>query len=375
MIEQILAGINKQVEQYKDDYTAIDNAVIQHSKISIQALGMYAFLKFHHNGWYFTLESIAKEQNCSYGFVKKCIDELMELSLLKRIEPSSRNEKGHKQSCYILYDSYTSANNEIRKEYEQKILAEKPTTQIMGAGIENNPSHKNPTLENQGVGEPTAENIGVGKNPQNADFERLSGENSKNQKNIKALNKYNIINNNINVNSNKNILESREEYIICATSQKTNENGNKTKIKTIEVPLFENKRMTKEQKFIKAIEDYRSLKESEPNLPISEELWGEWCEMFIENNARKPKLNKILFKQLKDTIKYPKEFVESQFQRGLSAGWISPYLDDRNFQMWQRDMKVAEKLAEDDKNNKKVVFRPFDPNLLPEECRDREFMF
>lgn len=281
---------------YNTNYTKIDNNILKFN-MSIEAKGLFCYMSSKPNEWKFTIKSLARQLYCTENKMRKMVNELMEIKLLKR--HFENDERGYRRSVYTIYDSYT-----MDKENQ----------------------NKNPIVENPKVEKPKVENPSYG-----------------NQEDGQYI--YN--NNNIYINNINNNKLSKEELNKESNKERDSLKGNFEKN---EMPNFTKKRTTRKEKYIQAIKDYRVLKAENPNLAIEESKWAEWCENVIRLTTKIT--NSALLKQLKSSIGLDKEYLEYKIDKAIESSWQSPFfskvdMDKYNRMKHYNDMYLNQKSSYD----------------------------
>ena len=260
---------------YNTNYTKIDNNILKFN-MSIEAKGLFCYMSSKPNEWKFTIESLARQLYCTEAKMRKIVNELMDIKLLKR--HFENDERGYRRSVYTIYDSYT-----MEKENQDK------------NPIVENPSYENPSYENPYYG---------------------------NQEEGKQED---IYNNNIYINNNKLNKEELNNKLNKESKKESNKERDSLKgiFEKNEMPNFTKKRITRKEKYIQAIKDYRALKAENPNLAIEESKWLEWCENVIRLTTKTT--NSALLKQLKSSIGLDKEYLEYKIDKAIESSWQSPF--------------------------------------------------
>lgn len=274
----------KYLEKYEKNFTQLDNNVIAElgkvKNYALEAIGLYTFMVSKPNDWDFSVDTIARQNNSTEAKVKKAMDILIEHKLVKR---ELYRASGKYDSIYCIFDSYTKA-----KEINFDLLIT--------------------DLENQRLVKARRNNIYIynNNNITNTKYKELT------------------------VTVNKESLVKKESLDVIESSKKVD-------FKEIDfsLPDFSRKKITKKDKYIQAIKDYRNFKANNPSLSISEALWAEWCENVIRVGGSKV-TNSALVKQLKSSLEYPQDYLENKIEKALESGWLSPYFKKDDFQRYNR---------------------------------------
>ena len=74
----------KTQKHYKEDYTQLQNDIIDDSTLSLKALGLWLYMWRQPNDWYFTAELIAKQRKDGVTAVRSALKELENNNYLQR---------------------------------------------------------------------------------------------------------------------------------------------------------------------------------------------------------------------------------------------------------------------------------------------------
>lgn len=122
-------------------YAVIPNSILNNTKLSFKAKGLYAYIQSKPDDWNFSVENIAAQAKEGVESIRGAISELEQFGLLTRRK--FQVEKGHWDIEYILHEVTVIEEVEV------------PTPKNPTSG---NPSQENPRLENPASENPASEN-------------------------------------------------------------------------------------------------------------------------------------------------------------------------------------------------------------------------
>jgi DNA-binding MarR family transcriptional regulator len=91
-----------------EPYTIIHNSVVNDTKLSFKALGLYLYLRSKPESWKFTEEQLAKQHKEGVTAIRSAIKELQEAGYLKR-EFNYQEIKG-REVIYHIYETSSLEN-------------------------------------------------------------------------------------------------------------------------------------------------------------------------------------------------------------------------------------------------------------------------
>ena len=97
--------LNKKLQK---NFTIADNRIMQNSRLSFEARGLYFYMLSLPDGWEFSEARIAKNGGIGLDKCKRILKELFDIGLVKR--EFTHNEKGYKKAIYTLFDFTTMEN-------------------------------------------------------------------------------------------------------------------------------------------------------------------------------------------------------------------------------------------------------------------------
>ena len=96
--------LNKKLQK---NFTIADNRIMQNSRLSFEARGIYFYMLSLPDGWEFSEARLAKNGGIGLDKCKRILKELFEIGLVKR---EFTHKKGYKKSIYTLFDFDTIEN-------------------------------------------------------------------------------------------------------------------------------------------------------------------------------------------------------------------------------------------------------------------------
>ena len=102
----------KITKNFSKNFSIIDNRVIQSEALDFNAKGLYAYIATLPDDWEFNMERIAHMNNTTLGKVKKAIDDLENIGLLKRNYYLNQDGKKGYRAEYVIYDFDTMKENQ-----------------------------------------------------------------------------------------------------------------------------------------------------------------------------------------------------------------------------------------------------------------------
>ena len=114
--------LNKKLQK---NFTIADNRIMQSSRLSFEARGLYFYMLSLPDGWEFSEARIAKNGGIGLDKCKRILKELFEIGLVKR--EFTHNEKGYKKAIYTLFDFTTMENTTAENPSTENPMKENPT--------------------------------------------------------------------------------------------------------------------------------------------------------------------------------------------------------------------------------------------------------
>ena len=114
--------LNKKLQK---NFTIADNRIMQNSRLSFEARGLYFYMLSLPDGWEFSEARIAKNGGIGLDKCKRILKELFEIGLVKR--EFTHNEKGYKKAIYTLFDFTTMENTTAENPSAENPMKENPT--------------------------------------------------------------------------------------------------------------------------------------------------------------------------------------------------------------------------------------------------------
>ena len=114
--------LNKKLQK---NFTIADNRIMQNSRLSFEARGLYFYMLSLPDGWEFSEARIAKNGGIGLDKCKRILKELFEIGLVKR--EFTHNEKGYKKAIYTLFDFTTMENTTVENPSTENPTKENPT--------------------------------------------------------------------------------------------------------------------------------------------------------------------------------------------------------------------------------------------------------
>ena len=188
----------KITKNFSKNFTIIDNRVIQSGALDFNAKGLYAYIATLPDDWEFNMGRIAHMNNTTLGKVKKAIDDLENIGLLKRNYYLNQDGKKGYRAEYMIYDFDTMKENQDSNNLDI-----------------DNTNLENPSLNKSRPNFSTPKNLGVVNNKEinnkeilKNELEVLEGEIIECE-DLKVKNEKLNANNALAVNENKGMLESK----------------------------------------------------------------------------------------------------------------------------------------------------------------------
>ena len=114
--------LNKKLQK---NFTIADNRIMQNSRLSFEARGLYFYMLSLPDGWEFSEARLAKNGGIGLDKCKRILKELFEIGLVKR--EFTHNEKGYKKAIYTLFDFTTMENTTAENPSTENPMKENPT--------------------------------------------------------------------------------------------------------------------------------------------------------------------------------------------------------------------------------------------------------
>ena len=114
--------LNKKLQK---NFTIADNRIMQNSRLSFEARGLYFYMLSLPDGWEFSEARLAYNGGIGLDKCKRILKELFEIGLVKR--EFTHNEKGYKKAIYTLFDFSTMENTTAENPSAENPMKENPT--------------------------------------------------------------------------------------------------------------------------------------------------------------------------------------------------------------------------------------------------------
>lgn len=86
-------AVLRQGARVQDHYTMIANDILRRPDVSMNAMGIYCFMRSHREGWEISTKNIARERGLSESTVKRAVRELESIGYLERLQGRADNGK------------------------------------------------------------------------------------------------------------------------------------------------------------------------------------------------------------------------------------------------------------------------------------------
>lgn len=103
--------MSKVIKNFTKNFTIADNRVAQCEELDLNAKGLYLYIASLPNDWEFSIERIARANNTTEGKVKRAIEQLEKVGLLKRHYELNVNGKRGVSADYEVFDFDTRIEN------------------------------------------------------------------------------------------------------------------------------------------------------------------------------------------------------------------------------------------------------------------------
>lgn len=147
---------------YKQKYTVIDNAVIEDTKLSWKAKGLFTYLWSRPDNWNFYVSEVAKHAKGSRDQVMTGLEELETAGYLLRSRKRDKNGRLTSENEWLLSQEPNTAwiteAAEKKAKKKGKVKTKKKQTFIKAVYNFSLPKSENPTLEKPTLEKPTLEN-------------------------------------------------------------------------------------------------------------------------------------------------------------------------------------------------------------------------
>lgn len=111
-------AVFKQGPRPEEDFTMISNALARNPEITIEAKGIYMFMRSHRDGWNMTVVRIAEALGASKGRVSKYINELIDAGYIIRSQGSGEGGR-FGEIEYLILTSPRPKNPDTVKPYTE----------------------------------------------------------------------------------------------------------------------------------------------------------------------------------------------------------------------------------------------------------------
>ena len=120
-------AVFKQGPRPEEDFTMISNALARNPEITIEAKGIYMFMRSHRDGWNMTVVRIAKALGVSKGRVSKYINELIDVGYIIRSQGSGEGGRFGEIEYLILTSPRLKNPDTVKPDTEKPDTENRPT--------------------------------------------------------------------------------------------------------------------------------------------------------------------------------------------------------------------------------------------------------
>lgn len=120
-------AVFKQGPRPEEDFTMISNALARNPEITIEAKGIYMFMRSHRDGWNMTVVRTAKALGVSKGRVSKYINELIDAGYIIRSQGSGEGGRFGEIEYLILTSPRLKNPDTVKPDTENPDTENRPT--------------------------------------------------------------------------------------------------------------------------------------------------------------------------------------------------------------------------------------------------------
>lgn len=120
-------AVFKQGPRPEEDFTMISNALARNPEITIEAKGIYMFMRSHRDGWNMTVVRIAEALGASKGRVSKYINELIDAGYIIRSQGSGEGGRFGEIEYLILTSPRPKNPDTVKPDTEKPDTENRPT--------------------------------------------------------------------------------------------------------------------------------------------------------------------------------------------------------------------------------------------------------
>lgn len=106
------------LKKHLNEYARIPNSILNNTKLSLKAKGLYALIESKPENWNFSARGLASQTKESIDSISSGLKELEECKLLERIR--YQDKSGYWQVEYHLYESNPTMENPVQENPDQE---------------------------------------------------------------------------------------------------------------------------------------------------------------------------------------------------------------------------------------------------------------